>query len=380
MRVICLVSSRPGHLDFGGHGFVELARELVRQGHRVDWIAPERQQQRLARHGFRVDTSLPVDRLPLFPLLQPEQIAAKADAYAAKVAALKAIARTLRQCRPALLLIDRVLALGPLLAANLGVPAVVVGTNGEYCRRDGKQVRPVSAPVAGYVETGERLKRDLGWRSGVLGSYWGQSDIANISFLGRSFYQGGSLGPGVAWYLNRFGEPSPAKARTYHGVSFGNSGDPQRMTAALDTLLRLAPADRFELYCGTRDSVYARYAAITAGPAVFRWVPFGERFDRLRTLAFFGGIGTLWLGIAYQVPMLFVPGGVGDQLANAERAQRLGLGETVGPGDPTESAVQECWRRLQGGDHQAAIAAFKASDNFTHTLETAVSRLARLLG
>lgn len=312
LKVVCLVSAHPGHIDFGGLGFVKLARAFLDRGHDVTWWGANEHRDRLTQFGFRIDTRFPVDALRLYPLLSQEHLHTQQDIYQARLTALAQLFLSLRGYHPDLLLIDRILALGPLLAANLGIPAAVIGTNGEYCMREGQTVVTRGFPVGAYQEVGETIKRHLGWEEGSLHSFWGQSPYANITFLGNSFYRGTTAAADTSWYVHHFDTGQSERVKMYHGFSFGHSGDAELMCRILDALLASgADPKSFKVFCGAHEETYRRYAAHSGeGLEVYRWVPFSDHLRELHSLTFFGGIGTLWHCINSEITMIMVPGGL----------------------------------------------------------------------
>ena len=52
MKYLCVVSGSPGHIDFGGLGFVKLAQHLQMRGHKVEWATGCLEQiRRLETYG-----------------------------------------------------------------------------------------------------------------------------------------------------------------------------------------------------------------------------------------------------------------------------------------------------------------------------------------
>lgn len=381
LKIFCLVSSNPGHIDFGGLGYVKLARTLQELGHQVIWLSPTCHQAALTSHGFAVDTSLPVDDLRLNPVLSAADVVTHSEAYAARLHALRVFYDHFRRDAPDLLLIDRILALAPMLAEQLDIPSAAVGTQGGVWARTDTRASPSPVAVTAYQEVGDCLLRDLQWQAAPLNSFWAQSQQSNISFLARHFYGDFSRQSDNSWYVHHFAAQKDNAARDRNGVSFGNSGQPNKMHRVVTQLLSARVGlESLDIFCGSRNDIYQHYAE-SADKRILahQWVSFSDVFLRLRLLVFFGGVGTLWHGIDHEIPMLIVTGGIGDQETNGSRSSSLGLSECLCERDLAPDAVADCYERLQSGDHVQAMKAFKHPEHYTDTLFSAAHRLERMV-
>jgi hypothetical protein len=379
LKILCLVSGRPGHIDFGGLGFIKLARALADRGHEVTWLCPETQRERLATAGFLVDTRMPVEGLALGQLVT-HQNTDRSLAFELPASALRRFQHRFQEDRPDLLLCDRVLTLAPLLAENLDLPLAVVGTSGEILQRSGSELVEALQPVPEYQRIGEALKRKLGWRRGEIGGYWGRSSTANITFLGRSFYaRTRGTNPAKCWTVCHWDAPRETSRGPIHGISFGHSGDLARLITVADALISHAPDPRaFRVFCGSRDRVHEHYTRRLDPLQVCGWVPFDRAFAGLRTLTYFGGIGTLWHAVNHHVPMLVVPGNVGDQQINGERVSVLGLGACLEPGPALGVRAVAAWNTIQHADFIQSLARFRDRRNYSHSMATAADGIESL--
>ena len=109
------------------------------------------------------------------------------------------------------------------------------------------------------------------------------------------------------------------------------------------------------------------------------WVDFSERFPSLKCMTFFGGIGTLWHCLDNYLPMLVVPGLIGDQLYNGRLVSERGLGECFVLNENTCDALSPTLDRLSDvSAYQEKIAALRSMDNYSDTMETVCERLEAL--
>jgi hypothetical protein len=378
MYVACFVGPGPGHLDFGGSGFLKLAQELRSRGHVVHWFAASQHRERLVSEGFAVTCDKSVAFLRLSPLFSPDKIETDIENYRVRITALRRLYAVLCERPPDLMIMDRVLAIGQLVADQLDIPTAVVGTNGGYWMRDGLQAVMSTKPNPAYQEVGDRIKRDLNWSKGSLESFWARSPQANISFLGRNYYGEAIARRGNGLHVHHFTSPAPAIEKRAYGISFGNSGDAALMTRVLACLRTSNSAGYpLEIFAGNHRRLFQLISAEgRRDERVHEWVDFSDYMPRLKSLAFFGGIGTVWHCINYQVPMLVIPGGIGDQQFNARRISELGLGESLPAEDVDCQRLETVLSRLTDDEsYLRNISQFKDMHNYTDTLITVVDKL-----
>jgi len=351
---------------------------MLKRGHNVRWVTAADQCDRLSREGFPVSNCPNVKLLDLNPLLTPSRIEDNIEAYQHRLAAYRRLHTSLSENRPDLILLDRVLAIGQLVAEQLDIPTAVVGTAGGHWVRNRAGVTISEGPVASYREVGDRIKHDLRWTKGVLTSVWARSNYVNISFLGKSYYGCHLDQCETAWHVHHFTPPKQKSVKHTHGVSFGNTGDAAKMSRVLGCLRTLVPSgSTLEIFSGKRQQLLAELSgAKRQNERIHDWVNFSDYFPYLNSLAFFGGISTIWYCMNHDVPMLVVPGGRGDQHFNAGRISELGLGECLLGDDVDCRDLKTTWNRLVDDDiYLRNIRQFRGIENYTDTLATAVDKL-----
>jgi len=380
MNVLCILSSFPGHIDFGGKGFLRVAEQLKAMGHRVTWLSSSSHTRALSDKGFAVVSEPDADMLRLHPFLSTEEVAHHPEEYSARLRCLSGLLSLLRRMRPDIVLLDRALPLAQLATGTAGIPCVAIGTPGghwEKNRREG--VAPRSGPIAAYLEVGESIRKSLGWPSGEISSFWANSDNLNICFMGQPFYQAVACNKATAAFVHHFSRPADRGLRSTFGVSFGNSGAPQPLVLVMQCLISQGPADgAIDVFVGNRAQLASMLKRnFGRRIRVHGWVDFSDHFPSLSGLAFLGGVGTIWQCINHGVPMLVVPSITGDQMTNGEAVHRLGVGEVIAADDTRDPrAVVEKANRLVGeGAYLRQIEECKREVYYTDTMQTLASRL-----
>ncbi|MEM9496076.1 MAG: hypothetical protein AAGA09_08735 [Pseudomonadota bacterium] len=387
MRVLCAASGEVGHMDFGGGGFVALARSLAERGAALKWLSFGEQVARLKKAGFDAERSAGLQQLALRPFSPAD---ASAPPSGARLAGLQSALDDCRAWAPDVVLFDRLLAFGGLIAAELQRPFVTIGAPGGPWRfeeitkpQKGVNVRPETAPIETYQAYGERVRHALSWRdSDHAVSGWLCSPYLNVHFLPHDFYGDVTAETCASVYHREPKDTASTVERASLGVSFGNQGGADALKRFLEIVIdkALAPTP-IQVFAGRRDDIAkALRAAYSSDQAtVHGWVDFGEHFPRLHTLAFLGGVGAIWRCIEQRVAMLVVPGLIGDQLYNGKRIEALGLGACLSPETLTDqsvaSALETCARAatVQSRLHEVAEA-----DRYTDTLISVCARIEAL--
>ncbi len=376
MKILCLVSSQPGHIDFGGKGFTGLAKQLESRCHQVEWVSFGEQPERLTRLGFSVKALSAVSSLSLLPLLNVEEIHLHEQEHQCRVDALKALNFFLDKEQPDILIIDRLLTYAPLSAEQLNIAYITIGTPGGYWsfKKAGQQIHAfsVTEPVNSYKAYGELLKDALGWKRGVISSFWAKSPYFNICFMNRDFYPLNKEDGDLLISVNHHKKVCFKKKKKQLGISFGNQGEQQLLFECLKQAVGL-PEEvlPIHVFVGNHKETYTKLESRYSSQQVtlYRWVDFNEHFSQLSCLVFLGGVGTIWQCIEHEVTMIITPGNIGDQYFNAERVQSQGLGIHLKEGDLDNSGVtQIILQCLENTDYQRQINMFKSQCNYTDTL------------
>lgn len=384
MKILCLASGKPGHIDFGGQGYVRLALNLQARGHDVHWITFGSQVARLRRHGFSVEDTRALDYMRLMPFM-PLSPGTDAQAlHAQRLGAIRHLVDIVSTYQPQIILIDRLLVYCTMMAAALDIPYLAIGTPGGYWRYDDDSVLPSLEPVTEYQEYGQQLAIALGWQDTGIYSSWASSPYLNICFVGRSFYDGLFPPTGKSAFVYHFDNHEMTNKRERAGVSFGNQGNGPFLEYFLDRYINGMP-DGVEIDVFAGDDMQlvkkleGRYGN-KSGMHIHQWVDFSEHFARLKFLGFFGGIGTIWHCVNQWLPMVAVPGFIGDQFINAIRLQRLGMGIHLSPfgGMTPENLVYLMEQQLDSRACLKSIATFRDRTNYTDTMDTICDRIETL--
>jgi hypothetical protein len=366
MKVLCLCSEAPGHIDFGGKGFIRLAKRLQSGGHHVTWAAYGAQIARLAQEGFTPD------RLEAARSLSVKmQLGAKGQVHQdIRLDGFRQLLDYLSRQRPDLLLVDRLMAYAGPIADRLGIPYVAIGTPGGHWVRERQDWRvdvfPSATAVERYRERSAGIFEKLGWENCHIDGFWLDSPYLNTTFMGRDWYPKSGAPQAQVWLFETNYSPRPGSKKL--GISFGNQG----RTEALEEALTLAfqggsfplPVD---VITGNRDDVARRIDALPSRQRfeLYRWVNFGEHFRTLSALAFLGGIGTAWHCLRAGLPMLVIPGHLGDQLFNGRRVDSLGLGICFEPPLKPEGIQRAIFELVSGISHFEEIDYQRSRDAFS---------------
>ena len=377
VRAVAIATHSPSHIDFGGGGFLRVMSGVAALGHDVQWVSVGRTADRLRVLGWPTH-------------VVPEVGAARHVHRNAELPALEHACRrlveVLRDLRAEILIVDRVNTLCSVVAQELELPIVAVGTPGGYWKYAEGGIRRTSSTPRAFAELAELLKTRLGWRQVTLHSAWLRSDDLNVTFLGRSFYGDSGESPERTAYVRLFEVGGHTSGiRRSLGIVLGNRGRLARMRLALSRLLEeglIAADEPIDLLAGGRtDSTELRaLLALLATHQVTThgWVDYGELYSRMRGVISFGGTGAVWQAVNHRLPMLIVDGAVGDQRFNCLAIERLGMGEVLRQ-DADGRDLGESFARLQdAGSCLAAMDAFRAPENYSDSLESVVARIVRL--
>jgi hypothetical protein len=107
-------------------------------------------------------------------------------------------------------------------------------------------------------------------------------------------------------------------------------------------------------------------------------VDYALAFSRMRRVLSFAGIGALWRVVNHRVPAVLVDGRAGDQRWNGAAAARLGLAAFFPADDAGNDLQAACALVDDEARIAAAMAAFRAPENYSDTIESTVDRIERL--
>jgi UDP:flavonoid glycosyltransferase YjiC (YdhE family) len=380
VKILCIASAGTGHLDFGGMGFVKLARSLMARGHEVAWISSQHQAERLRSMGFSAESQPVIDTLSLNFFVPVRSVEHNRQRYSWLLLQMKSFHSLITSRGPDLILFDRLLAYAAMVAEELTIPYVSIGTPGGHWCLDESGTHPSDAPVQKYFQLGAAISTDLGWRTNSLGSFWVNSPQLNICFVGKDFY---GPRPGIpSATVHHFSQRQSGASGTRFGISFGNQGNESILKMFMECLIpNKLVREPLDIFVGNNAQLINEFQARFQDNRIqfHGWVDFSRHFPELKCLAFFGGIGTIWHCIDNFLPMLVVPGMVGDQLYNGRIVSDRGWGQCF----PMRENSCESLRPIvvgltAGGAYQEGIAALRSIDNYSDTMETVCERLERL--
>lgn len=378
MRILCLVCGHAGHLDFGGSGFLTLATELENRGHTLHWLTPKENAKRLKAKGFKSATSDAVGDLFLLPFSDVRKIKAAKNEFNEKILCIRSLINTAKKYD--LIICDRLLALGQLLADKVGKPYVVVGSPSTYFKLGSKFPEESQGPLQSYLEVGEKFLKELGLKENRINSFWARSDLLNICFTGKNFYKFSE--PENSAFIYHFEEGiSKNNKKGPIGFSFGNTGEPTKLIKLISAFIdRYGNDYKIEIYAGREDQllneIYNKFGQVAK---VFGWVNFRERFSTLSALVCYGGIGTLWEASNCGVPLATLPD-IGDQMINSNAIERLGIGFKLDHLNPASDENLEKLNQLLTNEQFLINArSYRDINNYSDTLHSCCDRIETLI-
>ena len=248
MKILCAVSRGRGHLDFGGNGYLRVAKALQENGHEMVWLTPDKHQQTLKSWGFDWQLQPYIDAL----WLPEEQVA---DFENDIFLALKTIELTIRAIDPDLILSDRLLGMMSPLCEHLGIPMIAVGTPGGLWKKSGTAILPGRSKL-NDGQLPHLLRDRLKWQFSTTLSAWCCSTISNIHYMPRSFYADtGSSSLAIDLFTEGFPKKENAVA-----LSLGNNlANPQKLANALDNFLSNRSISNIPVHVFGKAEVYQKF-------------------------------------------------------------------------------------------------------------------------
>lgn len=363
-----MVSDNLGHLDFGGSGYLQTAKNIRDRGHEVSWISGPKLANRLKQEAF--DVSI---REYLITVPQPDALS---EQRIQKIAVLlNEIREEILDLNPDICLVDRNLGVVGWVINSIGIPFVCMGTPGGYWGRDENGVVPSNCPIHEYEVLSEKVRILCPWLKGKLNSWWQPSPYLNAVFVGRSFYENATIEEPAAYVDVSNSQPN-FDLRENCGVCFGNTGDPNVMINFLNKLRRYEwfPFENVHIYIGGRPELRDVVCREFENATIHSWISYDEAFKTLRSVVCYGGIGTLWHCINHRIPALVLPGKAGDQYYNSKRFEQLGLGATCFY-PFNDVALEEAFRHVVCGSHEKQFEAYRKRSNFTDDYNSFVERI-----
>ena len=327
MKVLCLISRGPGHIDFGGMGFLRVIKGLKERGHDVIAFTSKKLGALLEQHQISAKEIKNIDWLWL-----NADAGIYDDHEDSFFVGLKLIELQIKKEKPQLVLVDSLLGLAANMLRSLDVPFVSFGSPGANWKKVDKVILP---GISLHNSNGfkEKLLSATKWHNSDLSAFC-NSPFLNVVFLGKEFY--GETGENTA-YVNLFTETEVIKQKRI-GVSLGNGTvDFQKMKLAVLQLLTEVEDDvDIEVYGEDRD-VNSLISLLSEDQLkkikIKYFVDFNKVLPGLTHLIYAGGVGTTWCCAEYNIFPIVVSGNIHDQDFNASRIQNLNWGILWGEGE-----------------------------------------------
>ena len=381
LNILCLISPFPSHLDFGGMGFLKLARNLSQKGHSLTCIAPPIHKSALTNSGLETYIDEDLGSLALLPHCVDRTDAQRITLYQKLLQTLGRLGQFIERHRIDVLLCDRVLFFAKLLTGRYYTPVISVGTPGGNWHLEGKHMALANRNPHPFTRLGDRVAGELGWPACNNNSVWINSEFGNITFMNNNFYDAALFELSKLISVHHFSDSPASRHRQKRlGFSFGNSGPVEILIEALSCFTGVDnPEFELDVFIGHRtklkNTLEARFGSKIN---VHGWVNFDDVFPQLSGMVFFGGVGTIWYCIEHEVPMLAVPVG-GDQAVNANSVKKLQLGEYLDFENMNRAGIEATIARFLREEHYSEnIRRYKSPENFTDTMDSVGERLAAL--
>jgi len=385
MKFIFAVSGSPGHIDFGGHGYMNVARNLVKHGHEVIWLSFGGNVETLAKERFTVETFNQLTHLRFTPeLVQGFMHNRDHDQVQQSLLCSDEFLKKLQQRKPDFVCLDRVLGLAPMALDQLNIPYAAVGTpGGHWIRMRGEGGAVIhDGPVEQYLYISNYICSCLGWKKSNIGSSWITSSFLNIIFLSHNFYSSLIKTERLA-SVNCFTQESSKREEIRIGLSFGNTG---YKVDDMKELLRFLSSRgiAMDVFVGNRHVLKEELKDLYKSRIVniHGWTDFSTATKKLSTFIFFGGVGTIWHCLNAYTPMVILSGGVGDQIVNGRAVEFHNIGEHLDQGFSVERDSEELLQRITDfswiEECQNNIKYLRQADQFSDTLDSLRLRLEAL--
>lgn len=354
-----------------------IGSELVRRGHRVRCLAPERLRSSCERLGIAFSTTEHgADFDPLASLALDESQRAQAEVFLGPGYG-EDLAAAISAEAPDVALVDCFLAAALARAELLGSPHAVLAhvlPGWLVPFWDRALLRPTNAmrlgvglaPVASFAEVLARSLRVI-----VTSPNWLEDGMAGVpAELTNLRYTGPVAAPPEGSFVAEGAGATVGEATT-GAADRSPDGRPLVLVSFSTTAMGQEEPLRNVILALSRLPVKA---IVTAGPAVDQsvlphapnvevrsWVPHAEVLARAALTITHGGLGTVMSALAHGVPLLCLPLGR-DQDHVAGRVEALGVGRRIGA-DVTPDDVA------------AAASALLGDPAFTRAARSAASRL-----
>ena len=373
MKFLCIVSQNEGHLDFGGGGFLVLAKELQKKGHEVIWMARGATTEILADKGWVLSSASSISSVT-----NPQNMLNDNTHLKILCNEIKCFYSELQNIQYDFCLVDRSLGVTTMVLKSLNILYACIGTPGGNWGRDENGVVPLNFPCKDYQNLGQWLCNEFDWMSAPLDSWWQPSPHLNIVFVGRSFYPALADSKTSAFVnLHKALTSNTKLNRDRLGITFGHTGNIAPLLHILDLLKNDEDIEisKTDIFAGGRPGLLDKLRLENEKLCLHERVPYEHVFSELYGVICFGGIGTLWHVLQNRIPSLVIQGGAGDQYFNAKQMENLGIAKLWSGKNEEITSAKYTFDRLMQINYSAAFNDYHLPQNFNNDLQTLVIKL-----
>jgi hypothetical protein len=317
MKIVCLVSSGKGHLDFGGGGFLKLAKAFEEAGHEVVFQSDNHQRELIISAGFHFEEVKNIDRLWVNNYNLDKNTSFE------YLCALKMIEGKVVKQKPDLILLDRILGLAEGFLNSNNIPFIGIGTPGGVWEKNNDGITP-KLGINKYQALEEILEEKIGWVFSEI-SAWCNSSIMNISFIGKEFYDHGVSSKSE--FIDMPFEIVETELKNRVGLSLGTGTFDIKATEKFINALDFSKKHKLEIL--GREIWWDKLSKQLSADALSNinytgFINFDTELSQFSKLIFSGGISTIWYCVKHNIVPVIVPAGYNDQAYNANRIHELG--------------------------------------------------------
>lgn len=370
-RIAFVSAPLPGHMDWGG--MHRTAAALRARGHEVVWVSEPRAQPFLERLGIPFMAVATTGWLwpppPLPSDLSPEERQRARERRAVAVwlspervvPAVHALLDVFGRWEPDVIVTEPFLAAAAFTAELVRRPLVVAGWPAVRFAEEVPAHQRHAAALA--QEWFEQIRKAVG----AEGTYWVKgprpwvrTPYLHLAYFPREWYRPWQvLSPPTAFVggtpFAAASAPPPwlsgvEKAARLVFVTLGSTFVEDDTFFARAVRVAQEEGAQVVVAAGTAEMAARLRKALPDTVIVEPWVDYAHLFPRLHVAVHHGGVGTTHAALVYGVPQLVVPH-AGDQVYQASRVVRAGVGLALRPAEATEPVLRDALRSLLEDAH-----------------------------
>lgn len=371
LRIAFVSAPLPGHMDWGG--MHRTAAALRQRGHEVVWVSEPRAKPFVDRLGLPFAPVTATGWLwpppPMPPGLSPEERARERERRGVAVwlspervvPAVHALVDFFSRWKPDVIVTEPFLAAAAFAAELVERPLVVAGWPAVRFSEEVPVHQRHAAALA--RQWFDEIRKAVGaqgvyWIKGPRP--WVRSPHLHLAYFTPEWYRpwqvlspptafvGGKplapAGPPPSW-LSQLG-----KASRVVFVTLGSTFVEDARFFARAARAAQAQGVRVVVAAGTPEMAAQLRPQLPEAAIVEPWVDYAHLFPRIDVAVHHGGVGTTHAALVYGVPQLVVPH-AGDQLYQASRVVRAGVGIALRPAEATEPVLRDALQSLVEDSH-----------------------------